>query len=134
MMHTKPLSAKELLSIKKRSIFLFMLWQLVFALIIAIVLFFTNDYVYAYSFLLGCTVSIVPSFYMALRIFWGAKVRTAQQTVKLFYKGEAGKLIIAALLLALVFNFVQPLSAGLFFTGFGTVILSHWLSPVIIKY
>lgn len=133
-MNTKPLSAKELLAVKKRSVFLFLVWQFVFSLVIALILFFTNGHIDAYSFFLGCIANILPSFYMAVRVFSGSKVRNAQQIVKLFYKGEAGKLIVAALLLALIFSFVKPLSAGLFFIGFGIIILSHWLSPVVIKY
>ena len=133
MKNTKPLSSKELIRAKKRSVFLFLLWQFAFSVLIAFMLFFTNDHVDAYSFFIGSMVSILPSFYMAIRIFGSSKIRTAQEIVKSFYKGEAGKIVLTAFLLALVFVFVKPLSVSLFFTGFGIIILSHWLSPVVIK-
>lgn len=133
MGNTKPLSSKELIKAKKRSVFLFLLWQFIFSALTAITLSLIFSYIDAYSFLLGSMVSILPSFYMAIRVFGGSKIRTAQEIIKSFYKGEAGKLIIAAILLSLIFIFIKPLSVSFFFAGFGLIILSHWLSPIVIK-
>lgn len=129
----KPLSSKELINAKKKSVFYFLFLQFIVSILATLVVFYTNGYIDAYSFLLGSMVSVLPSLYMAFRVFSGSKVKTAQEIVKSFYKGEAGKIIIAALLLSLIFMFIEPLSAGLFFIGYGIIILSHWLSPVVIK-
>jgi len=133
MENFKPFSSRELIKAKKNKVFLFLLWQFTGVFLVTIILYFTRNYLDAYSFLLGSMMSVLPSFYMALRIFSGSSVKTAQDIVKSFYKGEAGKFFITAILLSFVFIFVKPLAAELFFIGFGVTILSHWLSPVVIK-
>jgi ATP synthase protein I len=119
---------------KRTSVFRFVFFQFALACVISVVIFFANSELTAYSFFLGAIASVIPSAYMAIRVFGGKKVRPAQEIAKSFYKGEAGKLIITALMMSLIFSLVKPLAAGFFFAGFGLTVLSHWLSPLMLKH
>lgn len=133
MENTNQLSAKEHLSSKKKSVFIFLLFQLFFAFFVTVILYFCSSFIGAYSFLLGSISSILPSFYMALRMFAGTGTKTAKSIVRSFYRGEAGKSIATAIILSLIFVFIHPLAIEFFFFGFGVTILSHWLSPIVIR-
>ena len=134
MKNAKPLSSKELMKAKKLAIFRFIFLQFALACLITLVLWFSHGYLSAYSFLLGALTSIVPSVYLAYRVFGRSGLRPAQEIVKSFYRGEAGKIVLTAILLSLVFIWVKPLVIGAFFSGFGVAILSHWLSPAVIRH
>ncbi|WP_417528717.1 ATP synthase subunit I [Marinomonas shanghaiensis] len=130
----KPLSARAIISAKKKAVFRFLLLQIFLTIFASLGIFYIFSGLYGYSFLLGALTSILPSFYMAWRVFGYKGTRPAKDVVRLFYKGEAGKLIMTALLLSLVFLLIKPLATGAFFAGFGLAILSHWLSPFVLKH
>lgn len=134
MVSNKPLSSKELIAAKKKSVFQFLFAQLLFAFCAAIIVWWCSDKVVSYSFLLGALSSILPSLYFAFRVFGKTGVRPAHEIVKSFYRGEAGKLVMTSIILSLVFILVKPLVAGAFFSGFGLAILSHWLTPAFIRH
>ena len=104
MTNSKPLSSKQLMQTKKTAVFKFVFFQFVVACVITCVVYFATSKLSAYSFFLGAIASVIPSVYMAFRVFGGNKVRPAQEIAKSFYKGEAGKLIITAILISLIFN------------------------------
>ncbi len=133
MKATKPLRASEIVTARKKAVYRFIFLQLLLVLFVSLGIFYVLGCLSAYSFLLGALASILPSVYMAWRVFGQKKVMPAREVVKSFYRGEAGKLVLTALLLSLVFVFVEPLAAGSFFAGFVLAILSHWLSPFILK-
>lgn len=85
----------------------------------------------AYSALLGGLVCLVPNCYFAYRAFKFQGARAAQHIVRSFYAGEAGKIIITALLFALVFSRVSPINALAVLLGFGAIQLVHWLVPIV---
>lgn len=130
----KPLSASAIVSSRKRAIFRFVLLQFLSTIFISLGIFYIAGSLIGYSFLLGAWSSILPSIYMAWRVFGYKSIRSAKDVVKSFYRGEAGKLVMTAVLLSLVFLLVKPLSAEAFFAGFGIAILSHWLSPFLLKH
>ena len=130
----KPLSAREIISAKKKAVLRFLFLQLLLTLLISLGIFYAAGGLYGYSFILGALTSILPSIYMAWRIFGYKGTRPAKEVVRSFYRGEAGKLAMTAVLLSLVFILIKPLSAGAFFAGFGYAILSHWLSPIVLKH
>lgn len=134
MRQNKPLSASEILRTKKQAIFRFLLLQSLLSILISLGIYYSAGGLSTYSFLLGAFCSLLPSIYMAWRIFGHRGVRPAKEIVRSFYRGEAGKLVMTAVLLSLVFLLIKPLSAGYFFAGFGFAILSHWLSPVLLKH
>ncbi|ETX12157.1 ATP synthase I [Marinomonas ushuaiensis DSM 15871] len=129
----KPLSASAIVSAKKRAVFRFVLLQFLLTIFISLGIFYIVDGLSSYSFLLGAWSSILPSIYMAWRVFGYKGVRSAKDVVRSFYRGEAGKLVMTAVLVSLVFLWIKPLSAEAFFAGFGVAILSHWLSPILLK-
>ena len=130
----KPLSASAMISAKKKAVFRFLFLQLLLTFLISLGIFYAAGGLYGYSFILGALTSILPSIYMAWRIFGYKGTRPAKEVVRSFYRGEAGKLAMTAVLLSLVFILIKPLSAGAFFAGFGYAILSHWLSPIVLKH
>ena len=134
MAHTKPLKASALLAAKTRAVFRFIATQLVLVFCLSVGIYMIYDGLHAYSFLAGALASVLPSLYMAWRVFGHAGTRAAQDVVKSFYRGEAGKLVLTAILLSAVFIFIKPIAAGALFAGFGVAILSHWLSPLLLKY
>ncbi len=134
MVSNKPLSSKELRDVRRKSVFRFLYLQLIFAIFAASAVWFSFDSVTAYSFLLGALSSLLPSLYFAFRVFGNTGVKSAQDIVKSFYRGEAGKLVMTSVILSLTFILVKPLVAGAFFVGFGLAILSHWLTPAFIRH
>ncbi|MEL0635283.1 MULTISPECIES: ATP synthase subunit I [Marinomonas] len=129
----KPLSATALLIAKKQSVFRFIFLQILCLFFISLGIIFFTSGLYWYSFVLGALCSIVPSVYMAWRVFGYKGTRPAKDVMRAFYRGEAGKLVLTAVLLSLVFLIIKPLAAGVFFAGFGIAILSHWLSPIVLN-
>jgi ATP synthase protein I len=77
--------------------------QILMVMIIASGFFFVGGADYALSPLLGGLAAFLPNLYFAFR---AARVRTddAQAVVRGFYAGEAGKLILTAMLFYLIFQ------------------------------
>ncbi|MFT2110517.1 ATP synthase subunit I [Marinomonas sp. 2405UD68-3] len=134
MVSKKPLSSRELIEVRKKSVFRFLGTQLIFAFFVTGVIWISFDSASAYSFLLGTLSSLLPSLYFAVRVFGNNGVRSAQYIVKSFYRGEAGKLVMTTVILSLTFALVKPLIIGAFFIGFVLAILSHWLTPAFIRH
>lgn len=134
MAQSKPLSSTELLDLKRRSVFRFIAYQLIAVCLISIISGLFYGSLTAYSFILGAFCSLLPSLYLAIKVFGNRGLRPAQDVVKSFYRGEAGKLVFTAVLVAFVFIVIKPLSVAAFFGGYGISILSHWLSPLFIKH
>lgn len=133
MKANKPLRGSEIVTARRRAVYRFIILQFLLIIFVSLGIFYIVGCHSGYSFILGALSSILPNVYMAWRIFGYKKVMPAREVVKSFYRGEAGKLVLTVLLLSLVFIFVKPLVVGSFFAGFVLAILSHWLSPVIIK-
>ena len=83
----------------------------------------------AYSVLLGGLICLLPNCYFAYRAFKFQGARAAREIVRSFYVGEAGKLMLTAILFAIVFSSVKPINPLALFLGFGAVQLIHWLVP-----
>lgn len=133
MSQNKPLSTTAMLNAKKKAVMGFLRWQFFLSIVVALGIFLALGGLYGYSFLAGALCSLVPSYFMAWRIFGRKGTRPAKEIVRTFYRGEASKLVLTAVLLSLVFLLIKPLSAGAFFAGFGSAILSHWLSPLVLR-
>jgi len=85
----------------------------------------------AYSVLLGGLICLLPNGYFAYRTFRFQGARAAREIVRSFYAGEAGKLVLTALLFAAVFIGVKPLHALALFTGFCLVQMIGWIVPLL---
>lgn len=85
----------------------------------------------AYSVFLGGLICLVPNCYFAYRAFKFRGARAAREIVRSFYVGEAGKLLLTAILFAIVFSSVKPLNALALFLGFAAIQLVNWLVPIM---
>ena len=86
----------------------------------------------AYSALLGGLVYIIPAWCFAAKLFQHGGARAANKIVRAFYVGEALKLMLTAVLFALVLIFIR-ISALAFFSAYIIMQLAFWLAPLVFK-
>ncbi|MCY1265447.1 F0F1 ATP synthase subunit I [compost metagenome] len=113
--------------------FRLLLVQLVVLLIGAAVLWFARGSVAGYSGLLGGLIAWLPNVYFARKAFRYSGARSAQLIVRSFYAGEAGKLILTAVLFALVFVGVPQLEPKALFGIYLLALLVSWCAPLLMK-
>ncbi len=89
--------------------------------------------VIAYSLLLGGLISALPNAYFIYKTFSCTGARQGRQVTRNFYRGEAGKFLLTALLFALVFGLVKPLDVLALFAAFLLVQSVNWFAPLLIK-
>lgn len=115
------------------AVFPVLLTQLAVLLLAAAVLYATRGAVSGYSGLCGGLIAWLPNVYFAHKAFRFSGARAAQAIVRSFYAGEAGKLILTAVLFALTFAGVKPLDALAVFGVFLLTQLVNWFSPLLMK-
>lgn len=82
----------------------------------------------AYSAMLGGIIATIPNGYFAARVFAHQGAQAAPKIVRSFYRGEAVKLGLTALMFCLVFILVKPLGVAALFSAFVTVQMAGWWS------
>jgi ATP synthase protein I len=107
--------------------------QLIVLLLSALVLWQWQGPVAGYSGLCGGLIAWLPNMYFAHKAFRFTGARAAQAIVRSFYAGEAGKLILTAVLFALTFAGVKPLEALAVFGVFFLTQLVNWFAPLLMK-
>ena len=107
--------------------------QLLVLLLLALALWQWQGAVAGYSGLCGGLIAWLPNMYFAHKAFRFTGARAAQAIVRSFYAGEAGKLILTAVLVALTFAGVKPLNALAVFGVFFVTHLVNWFSPLLMK-
>ncbi|SNS56656.1 ATP synthase protein I [Pseudomonas segetis] len=107
--------------------------QLIVVLIAAAVLWQWRGSVSGYSGLCGGLIAWLPNVYFAHKAFRFSGARAAQAIVRSFYAGEAGKLILTAVLFALTFAGVKPLDALAVFGVFLLTQLVNWFAPLLTR-
>jgi ATP synthase protein I len=98
---------------------------IVLVLVAALVLPF--DWLSAYSVLLGGLISIVPNGYLASLAYRFTGARAATDVAGSLYRGEIGKFVLTAVMFALVFVLVKPLSAPALFAAFILTTVLNWV-------
>ena len=88
---------------------------------------------YIQHHLQNLTFGQLPNVYFAHRAFRFTGARAAQAIVRSFYAGEAGKLILTAVLFALTFAGVKPLAPLAVFGVFVLTQLVSWFAPLLMK-
>ncbi len=101
---------KKVVNIKAPPIYKVIVTQTIVTFIATLSSFALIDIVTAYSVFLGGMVSTLPNAYFALKAFRYRGARQMPLVIKSFYAGESGKLIITAVMFALVFAGVKPLN------------------------
>ncbi|MET3716071.1 F0F1 ATP synthase subunit I [Pseudomonas sp. PvP001] len=114
-------------------VFPMLLAQGVVVLLAALVLWQWLGTVSGYSGLCGGLIAWLPNLYFAWKAFRFTGARAAQAIVRSFYAGEAGKLILTAVLFALTFAGVKPLAPLAVFGVFGLTQLVSWFAPLLMK-
>lgn len=107
--------------------------QLIVVLLLAAALWQWRGAVAGYSGLYGGLIAWLPNLYFAHKAFRFSGARAAQAIVRSFYAGEAGKLVLTAVLFALVFAGVKPLDALALFGVFLLTQLVNWFAPLLMK-
>ena len=107
-----------------------LLFQLSIAVLFPLVMlpFGTNA---ALSAAAGGLASLIPNLYFAYRTFRYSGARSAQMILRSFYSGEAIKLIMTALIFAVVFKYLKTLNVAALFGGFIMVQMAVWLTPLL---
>jgi len=104
----KPTPA--VVNLKAPPIYKAIVTQFVVTIIATLSAFALMDGVTGYSVFLGGMVSTLSNAYFALKAFRYRGARQMPQVLKSFYAGESGKLIITAVMFALVFAGIKPLN------------------------
>ncbi|TWI57682.1 ATP synthase protein I [Pseudomonas duriflava] len=110
-----------------------LLVQLVVAIVATLVLFCFVGKVAAYSGLLGGLIAWLPNVYFSFKAFRYAGARAARDIVRSFYAGEAGKLILTALLFAVTFAGVKPLMPMALFGVYLLTLFVNACAPLLVK-
>jgi len=107
--------------------------QLIVTLAVALVLWGFQGWIAGYSGLLGGLVALVPNGYFAFRVYRYSGARSARAIVGEFYSGEAGKLILTAVLFIAVWLGVKPLEVAAVFGGYLAVLVVGASALLIVK-
>jgi ATP synthase protein I len=74
--------------------------------------------------LLGGVIGVVPNAFLAARVMSPRAGRSAQSLLRAGWLGEIGKIVIAAVLFAVVFATLEPLHPGFLFAGYIATLLA----------
>jgi len=92
--------------------------QLIGPALLAATFLWTTNATVAISVLAGGLISALSNSYFAVQAFRHQGADNADKVVRGFLKGELGKIVIAVLLFALSFNFLEDLNVVALFSGF----------------
>ena len=70
----------------------------------------------------GCFACLIPSAYFAFRAFRYSGARSVMLILQSFYHGQAMKLVMTAVIFALIFIYMKPLNVTALFGGFVLVL------------
>jgi ATP synthase protein I len=101
-----------------------LLTQLATALGVAAIVWVGSGSERAIPTLLGGVIGVVPNAFLAARVMSPRAGASAQSLLRAGWLGEIGKIVIAALLFAVVFTTLKPLHPGFLFTGYIATLLA----------
>lgn len=81
----------------------------------------------ALSALVGGSISIVPNMYFARWAFRFSGAKSAARVAQSFYRGEAGKFVLTAVLFASIFMLMRPLNAVVIFLTYIFMMALNWM-------
>lgn len=87
----------------------------------------------AASAAMGGLVAFLPNAFFAWRVFRYQGARYSRAIVNSFYRAEAGKFGLTAVLFTLVFIAVPPSNPTFFFGAYVVTLFVHWLGPWLVK-
>lgn len=110
-----------------------LLLQAVVTVVVASTLWLFQGVVAGYSGLLGGLIALIPNAYFAFRVFRYFGARSARAIVSEIFSGEAGKLILTAVLFITVWVGVEPLEAVAVFIGYLAGLAVSASAPLIVN-
>ncbi|SDG50993.1 F0F1 ATP synthase subunit I [Phytopseudomonas seleniipraecipitans] len=125
--------APKRLPFHRLPVFPVLMAQMIVVLVLAVACWQWRGVVAGYSSFCGGLIAWLPNVYFAHKAFRFSGARAAQAIVRSFYAGEAGKLVLTAVLFALVFAGVKPLDALALFGAFLLTQLVNWFAPLLMK-
>lgn len=114
-------------------VFPVLLIQLLVVFLACAALWYWRGTVAGYSGLCGGLIAWLPNVYFAHKAFRYGGARAARDIVRSFYAGEAGKLILTAVLFALTFAGVKPLDAPSLFGVFLLALVVNGFAPMLAR-
>ncbi|MCS4309643.1 ATP synthase protein I [Rheinheimera pacifica] len=120
-------------ALARKSAYKLVMCQLVVAGVIALAFFLAADAVAAKSAFKGGLVAVIPNCVFVFFAFRFNALYDANAVLAAFMRGQSLKLIITAVLLAVVFT-QQQLVPEIFLTGFLLTLLAQWTAPVFFKH
>jgi ATP synthase protein I len=101
--------------------------QLVLLLVIATALLLAVDTTAALSALVGGVISIGPNAYFARWAFRFSGAKAAGDVARSFYRGEAGKFLLTAVMFASAFALIKPLNPAVLFLTYIFIMALNWI-------
>ena len=95
-----------------------LLVQACVSLVIAVALWVWMGEVAGVSALLGGVTVVIPNGFLAARLLQPSRDETAKAMMRSAWLGEAGKVLLTALLFGVIFGFVRPILPLAVFAGF----------------
>ncbi len=108
-------------------------WQLYLLALISLTAFVAAGPGAGLSALAGAGIAVIGQAYFAYRAFSHAGAASAKHIVQGFYRGEAGKFVLTALLFAAVFMGFKAVLPGWLFASFILEQLVAWIVPFTIR-
>jgi ATP synthase protein I len=106
--------------------------QLILLSIVIGIFGFANNWLGAFSSLLGGVAWIIPSLYFVRKLFNSKKNKDSQALAKAFIIGEGVKLLLSIGLAALTIIFLN-VSTGAFLSGYTAAIAASFLMPFLYR-
>lgn len=100
--------------------------------VVSLIFFALRGQVSGYSALVGGLIFLLPHGYFALKAFRYSGARSAKKIMSSFYQGEAGKLILCAVLFTMAFKWIQPLDIAALFLTFAIMLVTNWLTLFLV--
>lgn len=88
---------------------------------------------FAVSALSGGLACSIPNAYLVWRAFRYRGASAAQEIVRSFYQGEAGKFALTILAFILIFTLIPSIEPLAMFGAFALIQAVSWLTPLLIK-
>ncbi|MDP5143740.1 ATP synthase subunit I [Rheinheimera baltica] len=120
-------------ALARKSAYKLVLCQLAVAGVITLAFFLAADAAAAKSAFKGGLAAVIPNCVFVFFAFRFSALDDANAVLAAFMRGQSLKLILTAVLLAVVFT-QQELVPGVFLTGFLLTLLTQWSAPVFFKH
>jgi len=109
------------------------LLQAAMTVLIGLLFWLIQGWVAAYSAWLGGVTALLPNLYFTYKAFQYFGARSIGAIVQSFWAGQMGKLILTAMLFAVLFLGVKPLNAFAVFIGYILVQMTSASSLLLTK-